>query len=196
MPATLASLFISARRLQRKQHIWMTDTGIRGTEDILTQITPYRGMKIVAFSFTVPGLTQYEVTRTGRKIGPIPHREIIAFQDCNILEANSAPSDEEKNKYFQINYKGDIYWIEKINLDKQKATIRCDCRDFIYTWAYYDFRTGNLWGPPPKPYIRKTPAPPVGRPYRNPNGYPGFCKHIYYIWRNFMVNQRGKEFFS
>ena len=94
MPATLASLFMSARRLRRKQHIWMTDTGISGTTDILTQITPYRGMKIVAFSFTVPGLTQYEVTRTGRKIGPIPHREIIAFQDCNILEANTEPSDE------------------------------------------------------------------------------------------------------
>lgn len=62
-----------------------------------------------------------------------------------------------------------------------------NCKDFIMSWAYEDFRTGNLWGPPPKPYIRKTPAPPMGRPYRNPNHYPGYCKHIYYLWRNFFL---------
>ena len=71
-----------------------------------------------------------------------------------------------------------------------------NCKDFLHTWAYYDFRTGNLWGPPPKPYIRKTPAPPQGRPYRNPQHVAGFCKHIYYIWRNFMVNRRGENYFS
>lgn len=196
MPATLASLFMSARRLRRKQNIWSTDTGISGTDDILTKITPYRGMNMVAFSFTVPGLTQFEVTITGRKIGPIPHREIIAFIDCNVLEANIEPSEKEKNNFFPVVSGGDTYWVEKIDIDKQKALIRCDCRDFIFTWAYQDFKSGNLWGPPPKPYIRKTLPPPKGRPYRNPMNYPGFCKHIYYIWRNFMVNQRGGTYFK
>lgn len=195
MPATLASIFMSTRRIRRKQHVWMTDTGISPNQDMLTQITPYRGTKIVAFSFTVPGLTQFTI-RNGRKIGPIPHREIIAFVDCNILPDGESPKEGEENKYFQIAYKGDNYWIEKINLDKQKALIRCDCKDFIMTGAYYDFRHGCLWGPPPKPYIRKTPPPPNGRPYRNPQGVAFMCKHIYYIWRNFMVNRRGEQFFA
>ena len=196
MPATLASLFMSARRLKRKQNIWDTDTGISGTRDILTKIVPYRGMKMVAFSFTVPGLTQYTVTRTGRKIGPIPHKEIIAFMDCNILEANTEPSEEEKNNFFPVVYNNDTYWVEKIDIDKQKVTTRCSCLDYYFCWQYWNFKTGNLWGPPAKPYVRKTPPPPKGRREANPMHVPGFCKHIYYIWRNFMVAGRKGTYFK
>lgn len=185
MSATLGALFLSAKRLRRKQNIWDTDTGIHGT-DYLDKITPFRGTKTVIFSFTVPGLTEYVVDKySNRKIGPVPHKEIFAFQDCNFLEPNQEP--ENKSNYFKIDYNGDTYWVEKIDVAKQRCTVRCNCTDFFMSWAYPDYLTGNLYGPPPKKYIRKTPLPPKGRPRRNPSNYPGFCKHIYYLWRNFFL---------
>lgn len=206
MPATLPSLYTSALRMHRKQHIMRTDTG---GGDTLLKIVPYRGTKMVAFSFWCKGVTQFNVNsgrneyvkkqggrnilmRNGVAVGtafPVPHKQIIAFTDCNILPDGEVPSDEEKGNYFVLNYKGEDYWVEKINLRKQKAVVRCDCKDFIFTWSYSDFKHACLWGPPPKKYIRKTPPPPKGRPYRNPSQFPGYCKHIFFIYKNFMLNK-------
>lgn len=43
-------------------------------------------------------------------------------------------------------------------------------------WQYYNKKNKSLTGPH-KTYIRKTPPPPEGRPYKNPNHIPGLCKH-------------------
>ena len=201
-PMTLQALYMSSRRLKRKQHIWMTDTG-RGSE-VLTSVVPYKGMNMVAFSFMLPGLTQYTVTRTGRKIGPIPHHEIIAFQDCKFSEKE--PDDAKKSDYFRIEHGGDVYWVEKINPRRNRALVRCDCKDYYFTASYWNFRNGCQWGPPAKPYIRKTTT----YPERNPMHIPFMCKHIFFIFKNFMLgraefryskgdmsyNITGKEFFK
>ena len=53
-----------------------------------------------------------------------------------------------------------------------------NCKDYFFTWAYYNMRAGCLYGPAPKPYVRKT----TWMPPRNPMGVPGACKHIYNAW--------------
>lgn len=122
-PMTLQALYMSSRRIKRKQHIWMSDTGI-GNE-ILESVVPYKGTGMVAFSFSVPGLTQYATYR-GEKIGkPVRHREVIAFADCKFLDEE--PDESKKKDYFSLYYSGDTYWIEKINPRKNRALVRCDC---------------------------------------------------------------------
>lgn len=192
MPATLPMLYASAKRLKRKQHIDQSDVNFGG--DVLKDVVPYKGMNMVAFSFTVPGLTEFVTTSSGRKIGPIPHNEIIAFMDCTILDKE--PDEKDRGDYFKKDYKGKTYWIKKIDANKQKALVRCSCKDFFMTWAYADFRSGNIWGRPPRKYIRKTPLPSQGgRPFSNEFLYPGFCKHVFYLWRNYMQGRYNPEMF-
>lgn len=51
--------------------------------------------------------------------------------------------------------------------------ISCTCKNYIYTWAYYNAKTGNHFGPLPEI------EPPKGlRPPRNPEHIPGMCKHV------------------
>jgi hypothetical protein len=58
------------------------------------------------------------------------------------------------------------------------GVVELNCKDFFFTAAYYNNRAGCLYGPPPKPYIRKTTT----RPPRNPAGLVLCCKHIYNSW--------------
>lgn len=53
-----------------------------------------------------------------------------------------------------------------------------NCKDYIFTWAWYNYYNGHcLYGTPPKPYKKLT-----NRPSRNPNHMPGICKHIFHAW--------------
>lgn len=54
-----------------------------------------------------------------------------------------------------------------------------NCADFFYSWAWGNYYNGKcLYGPPPKPYRRKT----NWMPPRNPGSIIGVCKHIYNAW--------------
>ena len=57
--------------------------------------------------------------------------------------------------------------------------VRCNCPDFQFRFAWEDRGKQALYGGPPKSYVRKTPDPPIGRPYVNPEQIPGICKHLY-----------------
>lgn len=51
--------------------------------------------------------------------------------------------------------------------------VSCTCKNYVYTWAYYNAQKGSHFGPLPKI------EPPKGlRPPRNPEHIPGMCKHI------------------
>lgn len=53
-----------------------------------------------------------------------------------------------------------------------------NCADSFYTWSYYNYNHGCLYGPKPKMYVRKT----NWMPPRNPQHIPGICKHIFHAW--------------
>lgn len=59
------------------------------------------------------------------------------------------------------------------NKDKDNFKVSCDCIDFKYTYAYANYMNKCLEGNKPEPYHKKT-----NRPSRNPNQYPGLCKHL------------------
>lgn len=65
---------------------------------------------------------------------------------------------------------------------------RCTCQDFYFVWGYALKRRHALLGSHLKPYIRKTPLPPLGYPRRNPRHILGYCKHI----KALMVNLKAR----
>lgn len=78
-----------------------------------------------------------------------------------------------------IEYKGEKYYFEKPRIDKNPIRVRCSCDDFRFRFEEPCWKAGILYGGTYKRYVRKTPPPPEGRPYANPLGVPGLCKHIY-----------------
>lgn len=53
-----------------------------------------------------------------------------------------------------------------------------NCKDEFFTWAYYKYNAKCLYGPKPRPYIRKT----TWMPPRNAHGLIGCCKHVHNAW--------------
>lgn len=66
------------------------------------------------------------------------------------------------------------YYMLPIDLSQNVVRVRCDCLDFYFRFAPWNFSNDDLFGPKPKPYVRKTTThPPV-----NPTRSPGICKHV------------------
>lgn len=62
--------------------------------------------------------------------------------------------------------------IEKVN-DTNNCKVRCTCKDFMWTFNYYNKKEKSLRGSVREPYTKKTSRPP-----RNPGEVPGLCKHL------------------
>lgn len=126
-------------------------------------IVPYVGTKSVLISLKAWGVTQASL-----------HNVTLLFSDVDILTENP-----NNMNYFQIEYDNIMYWIKKLDRNRNPLTARCTCKDEFFTWAYYRKAAGCLYGPAPRPYQRKT----TWMPPRNPNGIVGICKHVYHSWQ-------------
>lgn len=126
-------------------------------------IIPYVGTKSLLIGLRAWGVTQASL-----------HNVSLLFHDVEILTENP-----NNMNYFQIQYNDQMYWVKKLDANRNPLTSRCSCADFFYTFSYYNYNAGCLYGPKPKPYIRKTTwAKP-----RNPQGIIGCCKHISHSWK-------------
>ncbi len=63
--------------------------------------------------------------------------------------------------------------------------VMCECLDFYYTFAWYDFNKDSLYGKPQKPYEK---VPGSNRPPRNPSNAPGICKHLMKVADHLQAN--------
>lgn len=124
-------------------------------------IVPYIGTKSVLVSLRAWGVTQASI-----------HNITILFGDCDILT-----EDPNDRNYFSCMYEGKMYWIKKFDKHRNTVTFRCSCSNFFFVWAYSNAKHGVLYGPPPRPFKKKTNRPPV-----NARNLPGMCKHIFNAW--------------
>lgn len=125
-------------------------------------IVPFVGTKSVLISLRAWGVTQASL-----------HNITMLFSDVDIRT-----EDPQSSNFFQIEYEGQMYWIQKLDKLRHPLTSRCTCADFFYTFSFYNYNVAHcLYGPAPKPYIKKTNRPP-----RNPQHVPGICKHLYNAW--------------
>jgi hypothetical protein len=69
---------------------------------------------------------------------------------------------------------GEEVSIQPINLTNNIVRVRCDCLDFYYRFAPWNFSNDDIYGPKPKPYVRRTNHYPPANPSRSP----GICKHV------------------
>ncbi|MGI0075925.1 MAG: hypothetical protein ACREAU_00785 [Nitrosopumilaceae archaeon] len=122
-------------------------------------ITPYIGTKMLLFRGTA--------NNQGRK-----YKTTVGFSKVTFEKENT-----DSNVTFKAS-DGQDYNIIPIKLGVNNVRVRCQCLDFYYRFGGFDYTDKSLYGRAPKPYVRKTPPPPIGRPFVNPMKTPGVCKHI------------------
>lgn len=125
-------------------------------------IVPYKGTNSLLISMRAWGVTQASL-----------HNVTLLFSNVEILTENPNNSN-----YFQVQYNGIMYWCKKLDKTRNPMANRCTCRDYFFTASFYNHRNGCLYGPKPRPYVRKTTT----YPERNKLHAPLICKHIYHAW--------------
>lgn len=124
-------------------------------------ITPYLGTKMLLFR----GLA------TSSKGGG-RYKTVVSF-----TKVKFEPESTNTNVTFTAS-DGEEYNIQPIKLSVNNVKVRCQCLDHYFRFATWNFNDKSIYGRAPKPYRRKTPPPPIGRPWANPSRTPGLCKHI------------------
>lgn len=133
------------------------ETGLRqhATQPVvITKLNwiPYLGMK----TLFVKGFVQSE----GHE-----YSTIILFKGVNYNNLS------ESVKLYASD--GVLYKFSKLSLNETQVSVRCNCPDFNYRFAYYNHLDESLYGRKPSKYNRKTDREPV-----NPKEHPGLCKHL------------------
>lgn len=72
---------------------------------------------------------------------------------------------------------------DKPKISKDRCLISCGCDNYYYMWWWGNKKVKAQEGRGFKPYVRKTPAPPEGRPEVNPKNIPGMCKHLVFVMK-------------
>jgi hypothetical protein len=123
----------------------------------LEKFIPYLGMKTLLLQMLMRGVTVSAL-----------HLVHIMFLG---VEYSRQPVDDPEWVSFQDRM-GEG-WLKKPSIMTSDARVRCSCPDFYYTFSYYNWEQGALWGTKARPYKRLT----LTRPPRNPLHVVGFCKH-------------------
>jgi hypothetical protein len=69
---------------------------------------------------------------------------------------------------------------------RDKVYVRCGCDGFYFYFSWANKKHKALAGTTMRPYVRKTPPPPLGLPYKNPKEIPGCCKHLIFAIGEFV----------
>jgi len=76
------------------------------------------------------------------------------------------------------------------DLSQTTVLARCACQAYYFYFVYANAKIGGqISGNRFKPYVRKTPPPPAGYPYKNPGDIPGVCKHIIFLINTLKARQ-------
>lgn len=173
---TANSLLDSTRKLAS----WR-GTGYASTEGLrFVQCIPFAGMKTVVYEWHVkpsPIKRNKDGSFPKNVNKPSFYRVFLSFGDVQFAEeGDEIPSD---NTWSLQEYKGMKFYFQKPAADKNPIRVSCTCPDYTIRGAYPNHKSGVHYGPLPKKVVRKTPAPPEGRPYVNPLNVPILCKHEY-----------------
>ncbi len=143
------------------------------------------------------------------KIAPIPAFDSIALQFRFLPFSDQSRTfyevtflfhevsyQDEKDELHDLGIQimpGTVQYIQRPSYSLTPCAVGCMCADFCWTWAHYVNDRGSgaaaLSYYPSTGYIRKTPPPPRGRPWRNPNRTASICKHLMIAGRQ--LSQRG-----
>lgn len=98
--------------------------------------------------------------------GKTNHHVKILFENIDI-------GNEGEKELDVMTISGDMISVDRRDLEATDVKVVCNCLDFYWRFAMWNFNDGSLLGPKPKPYVKKTNRAP-----NNPSKTPGICKHI------------------
>lgn len=87
-------------------------------------------------------------------------------------------SAEPKPGFVKAPFGSEVIYFRKPRISENPVALKCSCDDFRFVWEFPLSQKNSLIGSFRR-YVRKTPPPPVGLPFRNPADHPGFCKHVW-----------------
>lgn len=148
---TPMSLYQSGRRV--------SDARIRPPDSkriFLRNVVPYEKQHMVLMQFEHHGMTVEAL-----------HQVNILFKGIELTKEQRQPET-----HFKIQYRGQILFVEKPDVWRTPVVWRCSCPDFYFTFGFWNWEQGALFGPKPRPYTRTGNGAP-----RNPDHFPGGCKH-------------------
>lgn len=124
------------------------------------KITPYIGTRSLLIRTVVR-------SDSGKK-----YDNQIMFKRVNFVDDITQVENENDIVEFTAS-DGEIYNIERINLQKIDIACRCNCLDFKWTISKHNVKDKSLYGRAPAPYKPKT-----DRPSRNLKSKSSLCKHL------------------
>lgn len=87
-------------------------------------------------------------------------------------------SPEKKPNWIPVEFNGKPLYYAKPSVSKNEVKLYCQCQDYRFRFEKPNFdRKGQIGNY--RRYTRKTPPPPAGYPYANPQNVPGYCKHVH-----------------
>lgn len=104
-------------------------------------------------------------------------QEVDGMESKHDQQGNRDQEQEVHEQQNVVTFKattGEDVSIQPINLNDNIVRVRCDCLDFYFRFAPWNFSNDDIYGPKPKPYVRKTNHYPPANPTRSP----GICKHV------------------
>jgi hypothetical protein len=93
------------------------------------------------------------------------------------------PEDTPQNITIQ-GVDGQPLHIDPYSTGMSDVQVRCDCMDFYWRFANWNFKHHALSGDKPPPYVKVTDRPPV-----NPLQKAGTCKHLYKLVQQIRAKQ-------
>jgi len=129
-----------------------------------------RGINSVTFRGVVTGEEAREAGGGGKR--KQKYRVAVQFFEVKFSES--------KSKFFSVpaRIQGNLFYRQVPDLKENSVKMKCSCPDFRFRFEKELFDNKGLIGRFRK-YTRKTPPPPEGFPYANPEELMGYCKHIH-----------------
>jgi hypothetical protein len=152
------------------------------------EVHPWVGMKSLMFKTVVEGETDKYVTSI--QFYDIEFNEDKTKRCTEMIEIQSARKKKVKGKA-----KGETFILfhEKPSKKNHPVALKCECPDFRFRFEKELFDHDGLIGATFRKYTRKTPPPPEGYPYANPEELMGFCKHLNSLIANLKDLQKIKD---
>lgn len=144
------------------------DSGVRVSPS--RKFAPSSGSRVVRAVIPYPKFNSvlFQLEHNGVTV-QAQHAVNLWFSGIDIVTEQRDP-----RIYLVVPYQGNRYFVRKPDFYENPVRVRCSCPDFYFTFAYWDFLAGAIFGSKPRTYTRKT----TNRAPRNPGHYPGFCKHV------------------
>ena len=155
------SISIAGRKIQTflNPNYKAADTKIMKRRDVMFNFAAQKESDATPYTYWLRGAVQITGASSAGN-----YRVFILVPNVNVRSV--------KSKDYPVNI-GKYSYISPISTAASRVKVRCDCHDFRWRFAYYDFSNGALYGATPPAYTPTSNRGPV-----NPRHLPGVCKHI------------------